>query len=455
MPALKLFVSHSSRLDGVAHKYTDDDANWRLLRRTCAGLKACYEDDVQMLVDRDGLVGGDDWNRELNLWLAECHAAVILFSSRALTLSDWVKKEAAILGWRAALDPDFTLIPVTLEGESTSEDLAKGYFGALDIGRIQCVHADPNADDIVAKVSRRLGKREEIAAEHAKTPLDLLQGGIKKILADNVTADSIAAALEAVGSEATSDRVSNRERYAELLARRLLQTSLDKADACFRTFQRSFGELFPKLPKHRAYELLAVLRSLWVHPGAAAHLATALERNGSLALAAQLIMHGDPELGAKAYTTERYLERVWPKSADRKLVTILAKDTEELDRVRESIREAFFGRLPPGTPRMIVEQRDDEVRLSDKRIILVVDCRKENGGLPSPEQRLHLQRLSEDYAKLLLIFGMEPTDEPLPDTITPVRPSLEPLFEARAYLAERSAAITLRDSYAKNQADGT
>lgn len=451
MPALKLFVSHSSRLDDVPHKYTDDDANWRLLRRTCTGLKACYEDDVQVLVDRDGLVGGDDWNRELNLWLAECHAAVILFSSRALTLSDWVKKEAAILGWRAALDPDFTLIPVTLEGESTSEDLAKGYFGALDIGRIQCVHADPNADDVVAKVSRRLGKREEIAAQHAKTPLDLLQGGIKKILADNVTADSIAAALEAVGSEATSDRVSNRERYAELLARTLLQTSLDEADACFRTFQRSFGLLAPKLPKQRAYELLVASRSLWVHPGAAAYLATALKRKVALALTAQLTLQADPELGAEAYTLERYIERAWPQSPLLKLVMVPARYTP--DEVRAQIRESMLGRMPPGLPALLQGMRDDQIRRDPRMIILVVDSRPDGGGLPDPARRRDLEQLAVEYGKLVLIFGMQPTDEPLPDALIPVQPSLEPTFEGRAFLAERSAAMTLRDSYRKNQAD--
>ncbi len=116
MPALKLFVSHSSRLDDVAHKYTRDDHNWRLLEDTCRAIRQKYGGRVEVLVDKDGLVPGEDWNHRLNLWLAECHVAIVLFSRRAIEKSDWVAKEAAILSWRAELDKDFTLIPVMLDG---------------------------------------------------------------------------------------------------------------------------------------------------------------------------------------------------------------------------------------------------------------------------------------------------------------------------------------------------
>jgi hypothetical protein len=452
MPALKLFISHSSRLDDMPDRYTDKDANWRLLQQVVNGLKARYGEAISILVDKDGLIPGDDWSRELNLWLAECQAAIILVTKRALERSDWVAKEAAILGWRKALDPDFTLIPVTIEGDSKVSDLSQGFFGSLDMGRIQCLHANRNADEIVAGLVRRLGEPEDLAVKHAVTPLDRLQGGITKILADNVTADSIAAALEAVGGTATVDRASNRERYAELLARRLLQRSLDEADACFQAFQRSFGVLAPKPPKERALELFAAVRSLWVHPGAAAYLAAALERKGALALTAQLILQADPELGAEAYTLERYVERAWPQSPLLKLVSVPARYTS--DQVRAQIRESMLGRMPPGSPPFLQDMRDEQIRRDPRMIVLVVDSRSDGGGLPDPVRRRDLERLAIEYGRLILIFGKQATDEPLPDDLTPVQPSLEPTFEGRAFLAERSAAITLRDSYPKNQADG-
>ena len=94
-----------------------------------------------VLVDKDGLIPGDDWNHRLNLWLAECHAAIILFSKRAVEKSGWVAKEAAILSWRAELDDGFTLIPVTLKGESTAQDLARDFLGTLRIDCVLCSSA--------------------------------------------------------------------------------------------------------------------------------------------------------------------------------------------------------------------------------------------------------------------------------------------------------------------------
>jgi len=57
MPALKLFVSHSSRLDDIAHKYTRDDHNWRLLEDTCGAIRQKYGERVEVLVDKEGLEG--------------------------------------------------------------------------------------------------------------------------------------------------------------------------------------------------------------------------------------------------------------------------------------------------------------------------------------------------------------------------------------------------------------
>ena len=55
MGILKLFISHSSRLDDVSHDYTSADHNWKLLENTCNGIKEKYGDRVDVLVDRDGL----------------------------------------------------------------------------------------------------------------------------------------------------------------------------------------------------------------------------------------------------------------------------------------------------------------------------------------------------------------------------------------------------------------
>ena len=214
MTALKLFISHSSRLDDVAHPYSRDDHNWRLLEDTCKAIGDYYGDRVEVLVDRDGLIPGEDWNHHLNLWLAECHVAIILFSERAITKSDWVAKEAAILSWRAEIDPGFIVIPVLLDGQAGPEDLQRDFAGVLQIGRSQCIRDAANATDIVAGVRAQLGDREQLADRHPPTPLEQLQGGIAKLLGDNTTPASLQAALTVLGHAPLPNASPHRNHYA-------------------------------------------------------------------------------------------------------------------------------------------------------------------------------------------------------------------------------------------------
>jgi len=70
MAALKLFISHSSRLDDVDAGGLPLQHNWDLLKATCDKLKAHYGDRIEILIDLD-LQTGDTWDRRLNEWLAE------------------------------------------------------------------------------------------------------------------------------------------------------------------------------------------------------------------------------------------------------------------------------------------------------------------------------------------------------------------------------------------------
>ncbi|MGH8581650.1 MAG: toll/interleukin-1 receptor domain-containing protein [Gammaproteobacteria bacterium] len=445
MPALKLFISHSSRLDDVEHKYTSADHNWRLLQDTCKAIGETYGDRVEVLVDKVGLIPGDDWNRRLNLWLAECHAAIILFSKRAIGKSDWVAKEAAILSWRAELDKDFKLIPVLLDGESTPEDLAKDFFGILNIGKYQCIPNAQTAAEISAGVVRCLGKPEDLAEN--QTPLGRLQGGIAKLLGEGPTHASLQAALQAVGCSITPDGTPNHERFANRLARRFLSADPEDAAACFITFQCGIDPLSPSLARERARELLKFVRPLWVEPEAAANIPLALWHNEPLALEGQFITQPDVELDAKTgYTLERYLERAWPGSSLYCFVTV--PGAKASDEIRAEIRRSYLG---SGLPTTIDGAKQDQIINRDpKTIILVIVACSDSGGLPDPRLMQDLAELRTHYDKLVTIFALEAgagLSRELPSGIREVLPRLESRRETVAYLAERAAKSFLDQKY--------
>jgi len=439
MPALRLFVSHSSRLDDVPHRYTDDDANWRLLRETCDGLKARYGGAIRILVDRDGLVPGDDWNKELNLWLAECQAAIILVSKRALEESDWVAKEAAILGWRKVLDPRFVLIPVTIEGESCQADLATGFWGSLEMGRIQGVHALRDAHAIVEGVATRLGEPNELIQRCGFTPLDLLRDAIAKLLADSATAAALETALDDFGQvpPVIGAGLPAVNRYAHRLAERLLQTAGDDVRSCFNAFRHILDRV-PLLSGGQQRLLLKQLRALWVHPGAAGFLPSAAEYRHSLTLCGQMVTLSDDLLQAEAYTLERYLERAWPGSHPR---CVPIAELQSAEQVRAEIRRRVLG---AGVPSWLPDaQLDAQVNQEPTAIVVIIPATENAGGLPDPHLRRDLEQLTGIYDKLVLVFASCLTEADTPDGLRPITPLLDVEAEASAYLAERAVAAIL------------
>ncbi|MBK1649582.1 toll/interleukin-1 receptor domain-containing protein [Rhabdochromatium marinum] len=441
MAPLKLFISHSSRLDDVPHKYTDDDANWRLLRKTCDGLKERYGDAIHILVDRDGLIPGDDWNRELNLWLAECQAAIILVSKRALEKSDWVAKEAAILGWRKVLNPNFILIPVTIEGESCQADLAVGFWGSLEMSRIQCVSARHDAQTIVEGVVDSLGNPADLSHSCACTPLDLLRDAVAKLLVDAATATALETALDDFGpltTHAVGPGLPSLNRYAHRLAERLLQTSGDDVRSCFNAFRHILDRV-PLLSGSQQRLLLKQLRALWVHPGAAGFLPAAGEDKRPLALCGQMVTLADDLLKAEAYTLERYLERAWPGSHPR---CVPITELQSAEQVRAEIRRRVLG---PGVPSSLPDALlDVQVNQEPTAIVVIIPATESVGGLPDPLLRRDLEQLTRIYHKLVLVFASCLPAHDMPDGLRPITPPLEANTEMSAYLAER-AAVTILD----------
>jgi hypothetical protein len=381
---LKLFVSHSSRLDDVEHKYTCQDRNWRLLEDTCKAIRKRYGDRVEVLVDKDGLTPGDDWNHRLNLWLAECHVAIILFSKRAIEKSDWVAKEAAILSWRAELDEDerFTLIPVTLGGESTPEDLARDFRGTLRIDDKQCIQDGQSAQDILAGVAPQIDRRL-LAGAYPRTPLERLQEGIARLLAKATTTASLLEALGAIGSSEGGKGVSNHEEFAYLLARVLFESTAENPTDCFRLFQLGIDPLDPKPSWEWVYGLFKAVRSMWVDPRAAACIPLAFQHKQPIALAGNYVSSIDPDLSpTTGYTLARYLERAWHRSELYfKPVTLTRLDT--LEEMQSEIRRSLLNPLlvSDGSG----EDLDEWINQDPKKIVVVVRRRRRRRIFRTPD----------------------------------------------------------------------
>ena len=453
MSALKLFISHSSRLDDIEHNFNCDDHNWDLLKKTCRAIGDYYEDRVEILVDKDGLIPGEDWNHQLNLWLAECHVAIILFSERAIKKSNWVAKEAAILSWRAEIDPNFTLIPVLLDGQATPEDLQHDFAGILQIGTNQCIRNAANAADVLAGVRAQLGNKDALATSHPQTPLEQLQGGIAKLLADNTTSASMEVALAAVGCETTpATGPTHHHHYANQLARRFFSAPKDPQDqpqACSNTFQQGIDALQPRPNAEHTETLFEAVRPLWVDPCAVAQLPHARRDHFPIALAGQFVTLADPQLNTLGYTLERYLERAWPGS--RLWLRVGADSANDIETIKAEIRRVALGAgLPPNLDARI---QDQVINQDAKTLVLVITVLSDRGALPDPARLTKFEALQQHYKKLLLVFALDLNlnHEPLPESIHALKPALDPEYEQQAYLHERAARTFLNELHGSVQ----
>ena len=149
-----IFISHSAK----------EPASLALLDALEGALTAL---GFEVLLDRTRLQAGQLWRQEIHTWMSRCHGAVILFSKNAYDDSDWVLKEATILSWRLALDPQFTLVPVLfppVEGPW----LSKGRYEPLALGEVQAIDSRI-AGDVVSRILARL---TPLLRACPQTPLD-------------------------------------------------------------------------------------------------------------------------------------------------------------------------------------------------------------------------------------------------------------------------------------------
>lgn len=413
MAALKLFISHSSRLDDVEPACVDAASNWNLLKATRDALQDHYKDRIEILVDLN-LQAADHWELRLHEWLAECHVAIILFSKRALHTSNWVKKESTILAWRRHFKDGFKLIPVTLKDQTCAEDLAEDYFGTLGIIDSQCVRDAACAGDILAGVIEAIGEPEALI-RHG-TPFDRLISAVADVIAKDTKSKTLEDLWEKVADTPVPlvGHLDRLERYAQALARLLLRDG----QQALRRLHDFLDGISPWPLDERAEELLRRVRSLWVDARAAGLIPAARDHGDFLALSGELVTWPEPILGTKCFTLERYLERAWPGTGKIKIITV-TKVTDP-DTVRDEIRRGFRSEKSPWP----AHRTDNAINNSNCHIFVLVyapECDFD------PDQLDVLRSLRSHYPRLLYVFATGPElPVHLPDGVRPIYPAVEP-----------------------------
>ena len=392
----KLFVSHSSRTS----------ENEALLQAVCNGLSA---QGFDVLVDKGGRIyAGDDWDLRLNEWMAECHAAVILFSTAALKDSLWVAKEAAILSWRRELerDGDFKLIPVLL-GDISPEALEEGLYGVLRISQSQCIRRVSEAQQIEAQqIVDEVAVSVGPSAGCPATPFERLEGVLAKMLEAQADAATLEDAWENLdGENKPGWQPDSGLRFASALTRFMLRDRL-RATANLQTL---LDRIRPRVGKDAAEELLKYLACLWVDAEAAGGIAKAANSGGILGLNGNYLHD---------FTAKRYGERAWPLS-DRLRFIPVDSSKRDPDAITDVIREEF---RPRGMP--IPDDRvDQRIKGCSDPVVVLIPASAANPQLPDSGL---LEDLQGRFPNLIYLFG---TGEGEPDFVPDGMALLKPLLD--------------------------
>jgi hypothetical protein len=432
MAALKIFISHSSRPRAGEKGDPAAQQNWQLLQDTCKEIKAVYGDRIDILVDYQGLHAGNDWELRLNQWLAECHAAIILFSPRAIQASDWVRKEATILGWRAALDPGFKLFPVLLPPMTAALLDADPYFCSLNLTRTQCVQDATTAPEIVERIRPLLGDPATLPGNH-QTAFQRKQSQVEELIARHVDRNTLADLCEklGLGKLPLQAHADPHQGYAWSLATHLF----GDGKGALQRAQNMLDHLLPTFPGESARALLKCLNALWVDAAAAGRLCEARSNGQCLGLKGNLIDHSDPErLDRPFFTLNRYLKRAWPETACVRLVSI-AKVMSAIEIKNELCKIYQRG------GRALTDDELGRRLLADTwQVVVFVTAKHWPDGAIDPRLVDELKNLKAEYHPLIFVFGIDGSmRKDLPEGVQAILPELDLSQEDWQYQTEADA----------------
>lgn len=249
---MKVFISHSSREDPFAGKVRE------------AVRKGLKNKGHEVFVDMDELRPGDDWCAVLYHRLAECHAAVVLVSAKALA-SGWVRREVNILLWRRALchpSNPLKIVPAFIDNLSEQDltDAGLGDLAQLQIAKLKPRRRPAKAGKFARVIVDELGEAPEPDDSYMAAWVETVASCLSEVKnADRL----VAAARELRVEERYLDQVRDPVIGPGFLAHQLLGRWQGMR------LERAMGQIANFTPAEKLTQLLGNVAPTWVDAEAA------------------------------------------------------------------------------------------------------------------------------------------------------------------------------------------
>jgi hypothetical protein len=358
----------------------------------------------EVLIDRDGIPLGTGFRGQVEAFIAQCDAAVVLIGRRALEAGHpWVRTEAAKLGSRVAADKTFQLVPVFLEGVQPAQ-LRGGEWEPVELAAQNGV-----VDDDPGRIAELIRERLE------PTRLRVAAGAVERGLAALLREVPERTLMDGAQTLMAGAPLAFAGEPASAVARRLLGAPLTVDTAV--EFIRSW---LLTNPKAAIMVLRSVLPYTWVDAEAAACIPPAVRRHRPIGLNT-----------ASPATSRAYLARAseaWPQWQSRDVLP----EGDDVAEIRRAVGRAIGDAIGDPDLEDIADIPADEFD-ADEPLFLSVPC-------PCFDEEIvnAFDDLPTGVA-LILLGGAITWKDVAPPGVEYVRPELEEEAERAAHAATRAA----------------